>query len=120
MKPRGFTLLETLVALSVLALVLSAAFRAVGMATRNSEELQLRLLADWVAQDRLALHRALTDWPEPGRREGNAEQGGRRFHWREEIANTPNVLFRRVDVSVSLAESAHVLATQTGFVVQAR
>lgn len=120
MKVRGFTLLETLVALAILAVVLTAAFRAVGMATRNAEELQIRLMADWVAQNRLALHRALADWPGIGVQEGSAEQGGKTFRWREDVKATPNGLFRRVDVSVMAADSEHILATQTGFVVQAR
>ena len=118
MRLRGFTLFETLVALAVLAVVLTAAFRAVAMATGNAEALQVRLLADWVAQDRLALHRALADWPGLGVYEGQAEQGSRAFHWREEVRSTANAQFRRIDVSVREAEAASVLATRTGFVVR--
>ena len=45
-RPRGFTLLEVLVALAILAVVLAAGFRAVSLATGSAGELRERLIAD--------------------------------------------------------------------------
>jgi len=111
----GFTLLETLVALAVLAIALAAAFRAVGAATAAVDEVQARLLAEWLAQNRLAEHRARRDWPPPGIAEGAAVQGGLGFRWREEVSVTPNSLFRRVDLRVYRGGEEHALARLTGF-----
>ena len=57
LRLRGFTLLEVMVALAVLAIALSAIMRAAGSATRNIEEVKLRTLALWSAENLLAEHR---------------------------------------------------------------
>ena len=115
----GFTLVEVLVALAIVSIALMAALRAAGQATSASGELRLRLLAGWVAENRLAEHRARADWLAPGITRGTQSQGGLEFAWREEVVPTPNQAFRRVDVFVSVpAEETRSLAHLTGFVVQ--
>jgi general secretion pathway protein I len=116
---RGFTLVEVLVALAIVSIALLAALRAAGQATAAVGELRLRLLAGWVAENRLAEHRARGDWLAPGIGRGTQSQGGVEFAWREEVIATPNPAFRRVDVFVSApAEQARALARLTGFVVR--
>jgi general secretion pathway protein I len=114
----GFTLLEALVALAILAIGLSAGMRSLGVATRAAGELRDRQLADWVAQNRLAELRVFNRFPAIGGAEGDATQGGRAFHWREEVSATANPLFRRVDVRVFAAADDGVLSRLTGFAVQ--
>ncbi len=119
--PRGFTLLETLVALAVLAIALAAILRVAGAETRHTEELRLRLLADWVAQNRLALHAARGDWLPPGFQNGEETQAGIRLLWREEISATPNPAFRRIEVGVYAPDDGqHALRKLTGFLVEHR
>ena len=116
---RGFTLVEVLVALAIVSIALLAALRAAGLGTNAVGELRLRLFAGWVAENRLAEHRARSDWLELGIGRGTQRQGGVEFTWREEVIATPNSAFRRVDVFVSApAEEARPLAHLTGFVVQ--
>jgi general secretion pathway protein I len=114
----GFTLIEVLVALAIISVALMAAMRAAGQGTNNLGELRMRLLGGWVAENLLAEHRARRDWLSPGIQRGTARQGGVDFAWREEIIDTPNPSFRRVDVRVfASAEESHSLAHLTGFVV---
>jgi len=114
----GFTLLESLVALAILAIALSAVLRVAGAETRHTEDLRIRLLADWVAQNRLALHTAQGDWLAVGTQKGEDTQAGIVLQWREEITVTPNPAFRRIEVSVFTAEDPeHVLRKLTGFLV---
>jgi general secretion pathway protein I len=121
-RQAAFTLLELMVALAILAIALSAVMRAVGAATGNMDELRTRTLAGWVADNRIAEHRALRHWLPVGRKEGRAEQGGMSFRWVEEVQATPNGQFRRLEVKVwsvpeaGNAREARVLATLTGFV----
>ena len=116
---RGFTLVEVLVALAIVSIALLAALRAAGQGTAAVGELRMRLLAGWVAENRLAEHRARGDWLALGIARGTQRQGGVEFAWREEVIATPNPAFRRVDVFVSSpAEESRALARLTGFVVQ--
>ena len=118
-RPRGFTLLETLVALAILAIALTAAFRAMGVTAQSSAELRERLIGDWVAENRLAELRATRAWPNPGTNEGIAEQAGRTYRWREDVKNTANPLFRRVDLSVFGPDAGdHAISRLSGYVAR--
>lgn len=102
---RGFTLLESLVALAILAIALAAVLRATSASTSHVDALRQRLLADWVAQNRLALHAGRGDWLPVGSQQGEESQAGLKFVWQEIISTTPNPAFRRIEVSVAPAES---------------
>jgi general secretion pathway protein I len=116
---KGFTLVEVLVALAIVSIALLAALRAAGQGTDTVAELRLRLHAGWVAENRLAEHRARGDWLALGIGRGTQTQAGVEFAWREEGVATPNAAFRRIDVFVSAPlEPSRALARLTGFVVQ--
>lgn len=113
---KGFTLLEVLVALAIMAIALTAAMRAIGVASNQTEDIRNRMLAEWVAENRIAEYRAFSRWVEPGNNNGEVEQGGVLFHYEESIKGTSNQLFRRIDVTVSKAGNTSRLATVTGFI----
>jgi general secretion pathway protein I len=116
---RGFTLVEVLVALAIVSIALMAALRAAGQGTNAVSELRSRQLAGWVAENRLAEHRARGDWLPLGIARGTQSQGGFQFAWREEVIATPNPAFRRVDVFVAApVDESRAIARLTGFVVQ--
>ena len=98
---RGFTLLEVLVALAILAIALAAVLRATGASTNHAGDLRARVLADWVAQNRLALHAARNDFPAPGTLDGEEIEAGQHLLWHEEIRETPNPAFRRIEITVA-------------------
>jgi general secretion pathway protein I len=115
----GFTLIEVLVALAILAVALAAAVRSVSLATQSTIELKERLLGTWAAQNRIAEYAARPLWPDIGTRQGTAEQAGLRFIWRESVSETPNPRFRRVEVNVFPERAPeHALATLVGFAVR--
>ena len=114
----GFTLIEVLVALAIVAIALLAALRVAGQGANNAGDLRARLFAGWIASDRLAEHRARSEWLSLGIRGGTQRQGGIEFTWREEVVTTPNPAFRRVDIFVYAApDTSRVLSTLVGFTV---
>jgi len=115
---RGFTLIEILVALLVLAIALTATARSLGAAIDTTAALRDRALARWVAEDHLTTLELQRAWPDPNVKEGDAEMGGRPFHWREETTPTPAARMRRVEVSVFLPGTDSPLVRLSGFLEQ--
>lgn len=116
MSCRGFTLIEILVALAILAIALAATQRATSGALGNAYELRQRLLASWVAENRLAELRAMRTLPALGEMAGEERQAGMDFHWRINVSATPNAAIRRVEIRVLAgANDAHALSTLVGY-----
>ena len=113
-KSSGFTLLEVLVAVAIIAVAFLASLRAAGLGSGNAEELRLRLLGGWVAENLLAEHRARADWPPLGVHAGATRQGGIDFTWREQVSSTPNAGMRRIDIAVSPANESRPVARLAG------
>jgi general secretion pathway protein I len=111
-------MVEILVALAVLAVALTAVARSLGAAIDTTAALRDRTLARWVAEDRLTELELSRQWPELDVKEGDADMGGRAFHWRQETGVTPAARMRRVEVSVMLKGTDSTLAKMTGFIEQ--
>lgn len=97
---RGFTLLEVLVALAILALALGAGIQASGALTRQAERQTEQWLAQLCVENTLAELRLLRQLPDTGDTLVTCEQVGRTFDVTLQVQTTPNPNFRRVDASV--------------------
>jgi len=118
---RGFTLIEILVALAIVAVALSAGMRALAQSADGAGTLKARTLALWVAQNRLANAQLASAWPAAGTNEGDATQAGMRFAWRETVSGTPNPAFRKIEIAVAQPEAPnYVLARLVGYIGNAR
>jgi general secretion pathway protein I len=98
-RSSGFTLVEVLIALTIVALSAGALLGAVTSSASNVIYLKEKTLAEWVALNRLTEIRIAVDMPGEGRRKGNTTMAGMRWEWEEEVSELPLVegLFR-VDV----------------------
>lgn len=112
---RGFTLLEVLVALAVVALGLSAAFAAMGQSSRSAEQLRVRTLAQWAAADALTALRLANEVPrrQPRRRE---EISGQLWWVEYRVRPTDARVLVDVEVTVGREQFAPFLASARGMV----
>ena len=119
MRARGFTLIEVLVALAILAIALAASVRAVGEQARAAEILRDGSYARWVAANLIAETRLNEPFPLPGVREGQSRLAGRLWPWRLTVSDTPDGDIRRLDAQVfpeqASVDSDQPLVTLTGF-----
>ena len=100
MKQRGFTLLEVLIALAIVALSVGALLGTVTSSASNVSYLKDKTLAEWVALNRLTEIRTAKLMPDTGKRTGNAEMGGMRWQYEEEVSELPIKTMFRIDVRV--------------------
>jgi general secretion pathway protein I len=120
-RARGFTLIEVLVALAVVAVALAAGMRALAQSSDGASSLKARTLALWVAQNRLAQAQLAQPWPARGTASGDEMQAGMRLAWRETVSDTPNPAFRRIEIVVAdPAVPGYALARLTGYLGDAR
>jgi general secretion pathway protein I len=99
-RPRGFTLMEVLVALAVLAIALTAVMRTLAQAIDATATLRERHVALWLAQNRLAEHQMRRDWPAADTRDGDIEFNGQKWFWREQVSTTPDAAIRRIEITI--------------------
>ena len=119
-RTRGFTMIEVLVALAIIAVALAASLRAVGMLANDEADLHRRLLAGWSADDALTDLHLSHNWPEIGTQTFDCSQGNLPLTCTQRVSATPNPVFRRVEVSVTtpghagnLAQLVTVVANET-------
>ena len=112
----GFTLLEVLVALTVMVFALAALWKALNVSIALSGALPQRVVARWVAHNRVVLRQAGEQWPEPQVYRGSEEMAGRTWYWEEEVGSTSEPQLRRITVRVGAGPDALTLATMEGLI----
>jgi general secretion pathway protein I len=117
-RAQGFTLIEVLVALTIAAVALMAALRATGSLANTSDELRMRTLAQWSAENRISLYRIVGELPPVGRNSFECSQAGIAMTCEEEVFAMPSPLFRRVEVQVYASQTRRRLARMIGFAVR--
>jgi len=109
----GFTLIEVLVALFVVATALATLGFAGAQALKNQAVLEERTLALWAADNQLAdirLQRSL----QPGTSSGNVRIGNRDWRWRRQVQLAPGGQLWRIDVTI-LDAGQQPIYIHTGF-----
>ncbi len=116
--PRGFTLIEVVVALAIVALGMFAVFSTIGEATGNIGYLRDKSMAAWIADNQITEVRLSGEYPSVDRTEGEVEYAGRRWLWVAVVSQTPVEGLRRIDIAVRREGDAQdsALVSLAGFV----
>ena len=115
MRPlaRGFTLIEVMVALAIVAIALAAGSRAASSVVDTSQRLSDVVLAQWCADNQLTEMRLLDQIPAIGKTTFACTQLGREFKGALVVKTTPNPSFHRVDTIVSDADGRQLVTIST-------
>jgi len=97
---KGFTLIEVLVALGIVAVALLAGLKATGALGRNAERQSLALLGQICADNELIRLRLRRQLPDTGNSRVECPQAGQVLQVELAVQATPNPNFRRVDARV--------------------
>ena len=114
----GFTLLEVMIALAVVAIALLALTRGAALEVAAFDAVRERTLAGWIAADVLNETRLTTALPATGRRDGRLRYAARDWRWTLDVQATPDPAIRRLDVAVFADGADAASATLSGFAAQ--
>jgi general secretion pathway protein I len=109
----GFTLIEVLVAMVIVAVTLSAGIKAAGALTNNAQRMVEVTSAQWCAENQLVGLKLARQFPGVGDSEFSCEQLGLAYRGKLIVRPTPNPNFRRVNVDIATAEGQPVLSLST-------
>ncbi|MCK5719395.1 MAG: type II secretion system minor pseudopilin GspI [Thiomargarita sp.] len=121
-KLGGFTLLEILVALAVLAIGLGAAIKVSTENIENTNYLRDKMLAHWVGMNVLTEIQVRNEWLSIGKQQGTMSMANREWFWILRVSETADNELRRLNVAVyysdSNADKTNSIAILTGFVAK--
>jgi general secretion pathway protein I len=100
----GFTLIEVLVALAIVAIGMAAVMGALTSSANMISYLRDKTLAQWVALNQIANLRLSGQQPPSGISNGDTDFAGRSWHWRQEVVATEVPGVERIDISVRPSE----------------
>lgn len=96
----GFTLLEVLVAVAILAIAMGAIIGGMARYADQAGYLRQKTIALWVAHNRMTEIMLEQDTQATGKSDGEVEMAGVKWKWASEIKTTDDPQLRRIDLGV--------------------
>ena len=99
-RHRGFTLLEVLVALTIVSLALAALISTSGSQAASAAYLKQKTLAHWVAMNEMTKLQAEQTWLSKGDTKGSSQMAGSEWFWTRTVKETEDDNARQVEFTV--------------------
>lgn len=115
---RGFTLIEVIIAVAVLAVAMTALITSMTRYADNAASLRERTMALWVAHNRLTEIDLEPVWPAVGKSDGDVDLAGIEWRWFVTVSETPDPGVRRIEIRVQAKGRDHDSAALSSFVAR--
>lgn len=100
----GFTLIEVMLAMAVLAIAGVALVSATSSNVRHIGQLEERMVANWVASNQLVEANLDETWPPRNNKKGKVELASKEWFWQQKVVRTTDSNMRAVTIEVRLNE----------------
>lgn len=104
-KSAGFTIMEVLVAMAILAVAGVAVVRSTSQHISSVGTLKDVTFSSWVAENRMVELQLDNKWPPSNNKKGKMEMAGREWHWRQKVEKVNDKSMRKVTVHVYANEN---------------
>ena len=115
-RQQGFTLIEVMVSLVIVALSLGAITASVSQMADAAITMQQRTWANWIGHNVVTEMRLANVLPEVSESEGEVTFASQQWLWTAVVSETGVENLFRVDVTVSQAATGDAIRTVTGFI----
>ena len=114
---RGFTLIEVLVALAIVAIGMAAVLEALTSSANTAIYLQDKTFAEWVALNRIETVRLSGSVPAAGTSNDDVEYAGRSWEWQEKV--TPTRIRGMVQIQIDVRPASSNASDDRGWYASA-
>ena len=104
-ETRGFTLIEVLVALAIVAIGMAAVLEALTSSANTAVYLQDKTFAEWVALNRIETVRLSGNIPSAGTSDDEIDFAGQRWEWQQKVTDTQVSGMVQIEVDARPADS---------------
>jgi general secretion pathway protein I len=114
---RGFTLLEVMIALAIVALGVIGLFNQIIRISDGTLRMRERTVASWIAMNEITRIRLSGSMPDVSEFDGDVEFAGAEYRWQARVSETGVEDLRRIDIEVGYVDEPDVsLGNAIGFV----
>ena len=115
-RQAGFTLLEVMIALAIIAIALGALLSTSGSQASSAGYLKQKTIAHWVALNELTRSQLANDWPDLGDKKDSSMMAGVEWFWTRTVKATEDENARQVEYRIYLDEDRkHSITSLIGY-----
>ena len=116
---RGFTLIEVIIAIAIIAIALISLIEATSIYVRNTTILYDKVVSHWVASNILNELLLKNSFPNKIEKQGEEIMVGQKWPWKVKVKDTLDKKFRSIEVKVFKNEAKNSLSTLVSYVTNA-
>lgn len=114
--PSGFTLIEVLLALAIIAIALTALLKATAQNIENTQRIKEKVISHWIAMQGVSMIQLnLVQVTQSQESTQVTTMLGQRWYWRAKLSSTPLNKIQQITISVSLKQNGPFREELTAF-----
>ena len=117
-KLRGFTLIEVLIALAIVAIALAAVIKATSSDVKNTDRIKSVTIGHWVQMHAIAMLQLKLLNPKSSQTISQVTTMlNQKWYWRAQLTNTPSKTMRKATITISQSRQGPFLQPLVAYIM---